>query len=164
MPSTDEGESAIAIYSRGTRNGGDETAVTCTRAEKNLWYSMFQAQQTKANVPTVPVARTDAPIAKSTAVAVSKAIGQMIACSRPPNHTVEVLDGTDIEFSVESENREVSSALLGPYAHGQHTRALHQLTKLLIDYCDAGSAERPQLVREIEDQAIRLLEMLKRER
>jgi len=164
MPSTDEGEFAIAIHSQRPQNRADGTAVTCTRAEKNLWYSMLKAQQTKANVPTVPVARTDAPIPKSTAVAVSKAIGQMIARSRPPNHSIDVLDGTDIEFSVESENREVLSALLGPYAHGQYTRALHQLTKLLIDYCDAGSAERPQHVREIEDQAIRLLEMLKRER
>lgn len=163
MPSTDEGEVAIAIYSRRTQKRGDDIAVTCTRAQKNLWYSMFQAQQTKANVPTVPVAQTDAPIPKSTAVAVSKAIEQMIERSRPPNHTVEMLDGTDIEFSVENKNG-LLTGLLGPYAHGQQTRALHQLTKLLIHYCDAGSAERPQHAREIETQATRLLEMLKQER
>jgi hypothetical protein len=164
MPSTDEGEFAIAIYSQQTPDSGGDATVTCTRASKNLWYLLFQAQQSNTDVPRVPVARTDARIPKSTAVAVSKAIENMIVHSRPPDHSAEVLDGTDIEFSVESENRKVLCALLGPYAHGQHTRALHQLTKLLIDYCNAGSVERPQHAREIEDQATRLLEMLKQER
>ena len=82
MPSTNEGEYAISIYSQPTRKGRNETAVTCTRAEKNLWYSMFQSQQTKASTPTVPVRRTDTPIPKSTALALSKAIKQMIVRSR----------------------------------------------------------------------------------
>lgn len=160
MPSTNEGEFAIAIYSRSTQNGSDDTAVTCTKAEKNLWYSLFQSQQTKTNLPTVPVTRTDAPIPKSTALAVSKAIEQMILHSRSPDHSVELLDGTDIRFSIEREGAEPLEGLLAPYAHGRQTQSLHQLTKLLTNYCQAKGADRRSLVIEIEREANGLVQAL----
>jgi hypothetical protein len=91
MPSTDEGEFAIAIYSQQTPDSGGDATVTCTRASKNLWYLLFQAQQSNTDVPRVPVARTDARIPKSTAVAVSKAIENMIvhkSASRPLSRSI----------------------------------------------------------------------------
>ncbi len=156
MPSTDEGEFSIAIYSRHDR--GDETALTCTRAEKNLWYSMFQAQQANAHVPPVPVILTDAAFPKSTALAVSKAIEEMIVHSGPPNHSVEVLDGTNITFSIERSGAKPLQALLAPYAHGMRSQSLHELTKLLTDYCDADPADRQNIARQIEEQATKLLQ------
>src|SRR5579884_157459 len=160
MPSTDEGEFAIAIYSR--HNRGDEAALTCTRAEKNLWYLMFQAQQANAYVPPVPVIRTDAAFPKSTALAVSKAIEEMIVHSGPPNHSVEVLDGTNVTFSIERSGAKPLQALLGPYARGMRTQSLHDLIKLLTDYCDAAPADRQKIARQIEEQATSLVRSLKK--
>ena len=156
MPSTDEGEFAIAIYSPPSRNAADHATVTCTRANRNLWYLLLKSLQTNAEVPDARVARTDNPIPKSAAVAVSNAIENAIAHSRAPDHSVEVLDGTDIRFSIERKGAPALEGLLAPYAHGPTTQSLHRLIKLLTSYCNSGQAERQHIAKEIEAEAAHL--------
>jgi hypothetical protein len=159
MPSTDEGECAIAIYSMQTQSTAGEASVTCTRATRNLWNLLLESQQTKAALPTVPVARTDAPIPISAAVAISKAVENMILASRPPNHTLEVLDGTDIRFSIERKGVPPLEGLLAPYARGPATETLHRIARLLINYCHSGPVERQRMAKELKTEATQLAEI-----
>src|SRR5579884_354318 len=137
MPSSSAGETAIAIYS-GTRASG----------QRNVFLT-----------------RTNAPFPSSAALAVSEAFDEMIARTKPlePGNRI-VLDGTNVEFEVQRGAQTSRRGLLTPYAKGQFTQALHRLTELLTNYCDAGPGKREQLAREVEAEANQLAQAVRRQR
>jgi len=165
MPSSAAGETAIAIYSGTQASGRKNVFFTCTKADKNLWYSASPSNPNRGNEPPVEITRRDAPFPRSAAVAVSEALREMLARTKPlerENRTV--LDGTDVEFEIEDDTQTALRGLLTPYAKGQLTTALHGLTKLFTNYCDAGRAQREQLARQIEAEANRLVQALHSEK
>ncbi len=165
MPSSAAGERAIALYSETQATGEKNVLLTCTKADKNLWYSTSQSNPNRGNERPVEITRKDAPFPKSTAVAVSQALHEMLARTKPLERESRiVLDGTDVEFEVPTDARTPIRGLLTPYAQGVLTAALQQLTKQLSNYCDAEPAERERVAREIEAEANRLLEALRSEK
>ncbi len=165
MPSSSAGETAIAIYSGTQASGQRNVFLTCTKADTNLWYSVSPSNPSRGTQPSIKVTRTDAPFPSSAALAVSAAFDEMIARTKPlePGNRI-VVDGTNVEFEVQRGAQTSRRGLLTPYAKGQFTQALHRLTELLTNYCDAGPGKREQLAREVEAEANQLVQAVHRQR
>lgn len=152
LPSGTEGESAIAIYSKP--RVADEVFITRTKAERNLWQAAWQLNTNLAKVPAVNITRLDRPFPKHVAAIVSESIRQVIAKRRPLTKTNRIIvDGTDIEFSIQSRDREAFTGLLTPDAKGKNGNALRRLTELLEQYCGAKLSDRENLTNKIQAEA-----------
>jgi Ribonuclease G/E len=98
--------------------------------------------------------RFDAKFPKHVANAVSEAIGRMLVETRPRKKGGSIiLDGTEIEFSVEKRSGRSIRGLLTPYAKGKNGTGLRQLTELLRLYCESKATFRSEVARKIEVQA-----------
>jgi hypothetical protein len=160
MPSSAEGETAIAIYS-SAKAIDNQAFLTCTKADRNIWYSVSESNPNRDKEPPVQITRTDASLPRSAAVAVSKAVNEMVNQTRPLDREDRiVLDGTAVEFSVEKDAK-VAAGLLTPYAQGELTDALRRLVKVLADYCEALPAKRQQMGTQIERAATQLLDAIR---
>ncbi len=151
-----KGEVAVAIYSDPSK--AEENAfITCTRAEKNLWYAASDENGVLSRDIPFQIARFDAPFPKAVATAVSKGVRRMLSQSQPEPQTNKVLvDGTDIEFSIDDPASGPVRGLLTPYARGNNGTALRRLTEMLEAYCEATPVNRKRLVKKIEAKAKQL--------
>jgi len=163
MPSSASGEVSLAIYSRPVADyHSAHVCLTCTRADRNLWYSVSQSNPNRGKEPPAQVSRTDALLPKSAALAVAEAITHMLNRTEPVDRKDRIfLDGTGIEFSVENGKQHPGRGLLTPYAKGKLTDKLRQLVRALMTYCDAAPAERQKIATQIEEQATSLVRALK---
>lgn len=148
------GEISVAIHSEPGDPG--EVFITRTRGERNLWSAEFASEPSASK--EVKISRCDAPFPKSTAMAVRKAVRQALEKVSPlenPNNAI-IVDATVVEFSIEEPQRGRTAAFLSPYAIGRTGAALRKITELLTRYCDTKPTERPELVKQIENEARRL--------
>lgn len=162
MPSSSEGESSVAVYSKYTGDTEVEIIATYTKAEKNLWNANFSADPNRAKEPTIKVNRIDAAIPKSTALAIREAWKQMLYRTRPPGLGGGFeTDATTVEFALIDKMGEARYGVL-PIGRGKHTEALYQLAKLLVSYCQAEGPKQKAIAEEIERRAKALVEDLKK--
>jgi hypothetical protein len=157
LPSTNEGETSIAIHAvaGGTANG---VFVTCTTATQPLWTPPVDTGGGNEIAARIAVRRVDVPISKVTAIAVSHAITRMLQESRPPVKTDEViLHGTDYEFAVDSAKTSIRYGLLTEYGRGPKSKRLRALSRLLFRFCHAPIEERVRLTSAIDKAAAQLI-------
>lgn len=149
------GESALSIYSDANSDDSREVRVTCTHANASLWNWMSRLQMSKQHEPRVT--RVDATFPSSVARDVSELARQLIDNrSSVYGDQPIVEEGTDVEFAVEV-NGKPRSALLTRYSRGPRSEALHNLTRLLTQYCVAKPDRRTGLAESIKAEASRLL-------
>lgn len=158
IPSSNEGERSIALYSVKQGETELETHVTYTKADRNIWYAQSRNDKTPINIHQV-----EAPISRTTALAVSRAWKQMLCRTQPraATNTEKVLvDATAIEFSLVDDNGE---ALYGKAADqpGENTKALYQIATQLMGYCEASPSKRESIAKKIEHDANALVERIK---
>lgn len=154
LPS-EKGEIGIAIYSKSGVT--DDVFITCTTAQKNLWRAAWDKDPDLTQEPVVHITRSDAPFPKHIAAIVSESIKHMLTQKRPLTKTNRlIVDGTDIEFSIGSRDREAFRGLLTPDAKGKNGNGLRRLAELLEQYCGAKSSDRENLAKKIQAEASRL--------
>lgn len=155
-----KGESAIAIYS-STIKSNKLALVTWTQAERNLWYAASDNEGILSRDTPVGISRSDANLPKSVARVVSNAVRQMLSRSRPASKANRViLDGTDIEISIDNLVNGPKKGLLTPYAQGKNAMSLRRLCKMLETYCKAKSVNRSPLLLKIQAEAERINESI----
>lgn len=158
-----EGESCVAIYSLKRGEAETDIRVAYTKADKNIWYAQMRPIPPSAK-QAIHVKHVEAPIARSTALAIANVWKEMLCRTRPIENTrdgpVEV-DSTTIEFSLVKQGQ----ALYGqsPQQRGKHTNALYELTRSLVAYCEVEEFRRASVAKQIEDRANALLADLNRD-
>ena len=154
-----KGEVAIALYSKPTTKSEENVFITCTKAEKNLWYAASNENGVLSKDTSVEIARFDAPFPKSVAMTIVKGVRRMLAQRQPPTKTNKVIvDGTDIEVSIDDGTSRPVQGLLTPYARGNNGSALRRLADMLEIYCENRTVNRERLIKKIEAEASRLAE------
>jgi hypothetical protein len=148
-----EGECAISVYSKDNR-----FYVTLTRATRSLAQATVDQRRSDA----IHIARTDAEIPKSTAVAIQRAWQGMLSTTRSYDtiHHEVVLDAENFEFSLTDSS---AGQVFGqaPAKQGKLVAALIRIGKLLIRYCEGASSDRQKLIKQIQADATRLAHELK---
>jgi hypothetical protein len=158
------GENSVAVFSRGS-----QCYITYTKAARNLWYQkMNQDHPIKddpyASSEPIKITRIDSPFPTSTALAVRRVWKEMLrrVAQGSQKGGVErvVLDGTDFEFWLVDGTQSVGGTI-PPGIDGKNTSALLKIGRLLIDYCETGTARRSRIAEEIESKANHLVSGLR---
>lgn len=160
--SASEGESAVVVSSEKSGRDPEQAVVTYTQAERNLWDALTYGGSEDA-AKQIKIARLDASIPKSAAIAVGKAWAAMLHRIKPRKNEGPVsVDYTEVEFDLLSNAGEALYGQLELVNPGRYTQALYEIGKLLIVYCEAEPERRKALGKQIENNANRLVDQLQR--
>lgn len=164
LPGTVGVETAVSVYR--TPGKKDSLAgnywVTATQASERLWNCVERPGERKVDSNTIHIERCDAPIAKSTAIAVHKVWLAMLSQARPARHSNEiVLDSSREIFSATDSQGNVLQAesSTDPQAN---SRALIDIALTFLEYCGAPVEQRMSIAHKIEREASNLLKRLER--
>lgn len=149
------GECAISIRSDGKDDDG--TVITCTTAERNIWYAASELNHDLSQRPRLKVQTKDTRFPRSLAELISFRLRKTMSHRAPIVRTKHIpVDGTDILFSVPDGRARELSALLDQVAEGKVSSSLRRLQKLLRQYCEVEPSGRSRLETEIASEARRL--------
>jgi hypothetical protein len=129
------------------RSKGSGYILTATKPTKILAELVPREKNVRLPALLVPVVRKDAPIPKSTALAVHKLWLTMLRRRVPPKFVIG--EGTTEIFSAVGPDGKRLHAALPPGA-GKTTLELAKIGFLLFDYCYDPVSERAKKAREIE--------------
>ena len=153
IPSGVEGETSIALYSEATPARGIEFRITCTKAQKNIWFATSESSPKRSENPVIRVARYDATVPRTAIEAVHDALKKEIERRKPLEPIGKAyVDGTAIEFALPRSGGKTAVGILGPATQGPRISQLVRLTKALTRYCMSPS-NRSMLVGQVEDIA-----------
>jgi len=136
IPSGVEGETSIALYSEATPARGIEFRITCTKAQKNIWFATSESSPKRSENPVIRVARYDATVPRTAIEAVHDALKKEIERRKP----------------LPRSGGKTAVGILGPATQGPRISQLVRLTKALTRYCMSPS-NRSMLVGQVEDIA-----------
>jgi hypothetical protein len=167
IPGFAEPEAVICVNQRPEKSDGSVGGYWATRTEasSSLWNCIETGDEkfTKRRITdcrNVRVRRWDAPVSDSTAVIVRKLWLTMLSDARPlslaPGERVISVDSPSEIFSAMSPEGKLLEAE-APTFKARNANELVRVGFLLLDYCGVSPAKRPQLAREIETRASRLL-------
>ncbi|MBV9008686.1 MAG: hypothetical protein JO354_05880 [Verrucomicrobia bacterium] len=149
-----EGEYSVSVHS--DQNSPTGVTATFTKAEKNVADATWAANENRVDAASIGVVRIDVAIPKSAALVIAQAWKRMLSTARQiyPSGKAEdvVLDGTNIELSLQEANASLREALITPASRGSKVTALRQAIELLARYCSAKPPDRPSIAREIQDK------------
>ena len=152
----DTGEAVVAVYRNRAGGSGDQFFVTVTKAEKNI--DMTANVDSAEAADRIKIARCDAPIRKTTALAIRSAWGTMLERTHEPRfYARSTLHREELEFSIKGDGQAEVFATL-PNKGGRSVSALIKLAKQLETYCHAPVAGRSKLASDIERDARHLVQ------
>jgi hypothetical protein len=162
IPSFPEiGESAVSVDC-STVDGKNATCrVTLTRAQSSMENTMVEywgKADAIQKVEETAVVRKDAEIPKITASAFRDSLRIMIPEPGDPLelHSLTITDNDRIEFWLEEPNMPIRKGERAEYP-GKRTKTLIRIGDLLTRYVEAAPSERATVVKQIENEAIRIL-------
>ena len=149
------GEEVVAVWSRAARY-----CVTHTKASRNIWNTMMHPKDPRSR-EQLKIARIDASIPASTALAIRRALTEMLRRTSSSGYDTErvPIHPTEYQFFL----RDGAQMRIGTVADalaGKRTSELIGLAKLLIEYCGSGDLKRRHIAVEIERKANRLVSRL----
>jgi hypothetical protein len=159
IPGSNQTEVVVCI-NRSNRVGG-AYSITVTEASSSLWGCIRTADEKVTDPRSVHIRRCDAPFPDSTAVVIRNLWLAMLKQARPLSERIIAVDSTSEIFSAMNAEGKVLEAEAPPF-ESKNIDELERIGLLLLDYCDVRLDKRPELSREIEKRAARLLARVER--
>jgi len=162
IPAFRSPEMAVAVYKGTSRESGGLPSkywVTTTKASRRIMDSASGIPATVPDQGVLPVRRSDAPIADSTATVIHQLWMAMLSDARP-RHPLEMgIDSDVIAFYAMNESGHELRAV--PFGTGPRCAGMVNLGDQLLKYAAAPARERFQRAKRIEQDALKLLQSLR---
>lgn len=151
-------ETAVSVYRSPLSNG--EYRVTATQTSAPLWGCVAPDAPEPVNPDSIAVARLEAPLPETTALAIQKVWRAMLldVQKQPKSDELLLERSTEIFSAAASDGRLLTGQIQGLGKH--NTAALSELANLLLQYCDSPETRRVEIAHRIEKAASALLERI----
>lgn len=157
LPGTIGVETVVSVYQKEPRKR-DAYWVTVTQPSDSLWNP--EGENKESTSASAKVLRLDAPLPKSTALAIQKVWRAMLLGVREPPESKGLLVDSSIEiFSAAGENGRLLRGQVEGLPRG-NVAALSHLADLLMAYPETPESQRADAAQRIEKKATVLLKQL----
>lgn len=159
LPGTVGVETAISVYQApGKQNSlPGNYWVTVTQATERLWGYIEPGNEHRVDPLKIPVERCDAPIAAPAAIAMHKVWLTMLERCRPQEKSNEILVDSSREIVSAVDARGVVLRGESSTTPKENSKALTNIARSLMEYCEALVAKRAEIESNIEETACNLL-------